>query len=130
MAGFLTWVSIKLRRTPRLHSLLLFRQLLQSGKPSSHLRWRSRHVKHPVRTRRDFPAAAPAGGAADLMLPWPSLDCPRSGTDPARTDFISMDLVGTCRLVVTLGGPESFCRFGGESSKVSLGLRLLVGVVV
>jgi len=130
MAGFLTCVSIKLRRTPRLQSLLLFRQLLQSGKPSSHLRWRSRHVKHPVRTRRDFPAATPAGGAAVLVLPWPSPDCGRSGTDPARTNFISMDVVGACRLVVALEGPDSFCRFGGETSKFSLGLRLLVGVVV
>jgi hypothetical protein len=49
-------MSIKLRRIPRLHSRLLLRQLLQSGAPSSHLRWRSRQVKHPVRTRLDLPA--------------------------------------------------------------------------
>lgn len=50
-------MSIKLSRIPRLHSRLLFRQLLHSGTPSSHLRWRSRQVKQPVRTRLDLPVA-------------------------------------------------------------------------
>jgi hypothetical protein len=54
---------MKLSRMPRLHSRLLLRQLLHSGWPSSHLRWRSRQVKHPVRTRFDLPAAGLAVGA-------------------------------------------------------------------
>ena len=48
--GSLQVVSMKFNRTPRLHSLLLFLQLLQSGVPSSHLRCLSLQVKQPVRT--------------------------------------------------------------------------------
>lgn len=43
-------MSIKLSRTPRLHSLLLLRQFEQSGVPSSHLRCLSLQVKQPVLT--------------------------------------------------------------------------------
>lgn len=48
--GFLHVMSMKFNRTPRLHSLLLFLQLLQSGVPSSHFRCLSLQVRHPVRT--------------------------------------------------------------------------------
>lgn len=66
--GFLTCVSMKLSRTPRLHSRLLFRQLRQSGKPSSHFRCRSLHVRHPVRTRFDLVGGVvPAAATAPLL---------------------------------------------------------------
>jgi len=51
-------MSMKFNRTPLLHSLLLFRQFIQSGTPSSHFKCRSRHVRHPVRTRLDLVAGA------------------------------------------------------------------------
>ena len=63
---------MKLRRMPRLHSRLLLRQLLQSGTRSSHLRWRSRQVRHPVRTRLDLPGtglARVAGLGPELLPP-------------------------------------------------------------
>lgn len=41
---------MKLSRTPRLQSLLLFRQFKQSGVASSHFRCLSLHVKQPVLT--------------------------------------------------------------------------------
>lgn len=47
-------VSRKLSRSPRLQYRLLLRQLTQSGAASSHFRWRSLHVKQPVRTRLAF----------------------------------------------------------------------------
>lgn len=63
-------VSMKLRRRPRLHWRLDLRQFWQMGAPSSHLRWRSRHVKHPVRTRFGLDTtAAPASGAGTSPLP-------------------------------------------------------------
>lgn len=57
MGGSWTCVSIKLSRKPRLHVRLDFLQLRQQGRPSSHLRCRSRHVRQPVRTRFGLPAA-------------------------------------------------------------------------
>lgn len=48
--GCLQVMSMKFNRTPRLHSLLLFLQLLQSGVASSHFKCLSLQVKHPVRT--------------------------------------------------------------------------------
>jgi len=60
--GSFTWTSIKFSRTPRLHSRLLFLQFMQSGAASSHFKWRSRHVKHPVLTRFDLDGAD-VGGA-------------------------------------------------------------------
>ncbi len=64
---------MKLSRMPRLHSRLLLRQLLHSGRPSSHLRCRSRQVKHPVRTRFDLPTAGLAEGAGLSPAPRPPL---------------------------------------------------------
>ena len=60
--GSLQVVSMKFNRTPRLHSLLLFLQLLQSGVPSSHLRCLSLQVKQPVRTLLLFAGAGLAEG--------------------------------------------------------------------
>ena len=51
---------MKFSRTPRLHGRFDFLQFRQSGRPSSHFRWRSRHVKQPVRTRFGLAAAAAA----------------------------------------------------------------------
>lgn len=64
---------MKFNRTPRLHVLLLLRQLLQCGIASSHLRWRSRHVKHPVRTLFGLLA-----DPSPLPLPSPSAVMPSS----------------------------------------------------
>ncbi len=50
MGGVLTWVSMKFNLTPRLHCLFDFRQLTQSGRPSSHFKCRSLQVRQPVRT--------------------------------------------------------------------------------
>lgn len=44
-------VSMKFSLMPLLHSRLLLRQFWQLGHASSHLRWRSLQVRHPVRTR-------------------------------------------------------------------------------
>lgn len=56
-------VSMKFKRTPRLHSLFDFLQFWQSGTPSSHLRCRSLQVKQPVRTLFGLAAAAAAAAA-------------------------------------------------------------------
>lgn len=48
--GSLQVMSMKLSLTPRLHSLLLFRQFKQSGVPSSHFKCLSLQVKQPVLT--------------------------------------------------------------------------------
>ena len=63
MGGFLIVVSMKFKRTPRLHSLFDFLQFWQSGAPSSHLRCRSLQVKQPVRTLFGLAAAAAAAAA-------------------------------------------------------------------
>jgi hypothetical protein len=64
------FVSMKLRRRPRLHWRFDLRQFWQMGAPSSHLRWRSRHVKHPVRTRFGLETtAAAASGKGTSPLP-------------------------------------------------------------
>jgi len=55
--GAFTVVSMKLSLIPRLHTLLDLRQFWQLGSPSSHLRWRSRQVRQPVRTRLGLFAA-------------------------------------------------------------------------
>lgn len=51
---------MKFNRTPLLHTRLDFRQFWQFGRPSSHFKWRSLQVKHPVRTRFGLLAAAVA----------------------------------------------------------------------
>lgn len=73
---------MKLSRTPRLHNLSDFWQFRQRGTVSSHLRWRSRQVKQPVRTRRDLCGAVRSKlltaaeqwlicAASSLLLPSP-----------------------------------------------------------
>ena len=57
-------ISMKFSRTPRLHFRFDFLQLWQLGMPSSHLRWRSLHVRHPVRTCFGLLAIAEAGSSA------------------------------------------------------------------
>jgi hypothetical protein len=53
--GATVWVSIKLRRTPRWQTLPDFRQFWHRCSASSHFKWRSRHVRQPVRTLRGLP---------------------------------------------------------------------------
>lgn len=62
--GVCTVVSMKLSRKPRLQMRFDLRQFWQFGRPSSHLRWRSLQVRHPVRTRFGLFAAADGSGAA------------------------------------------------------------------
>jgi hypothetical protein len=91
----LTWMSMKFSRSPRLHSRLLLRQLLQSGTASSHLRWRSRHVRQPVRTRLAF--ELPAVGLIEEP-------CSVLGSQPALLTV--RECVGVCRRA--LGNPFRF----------------------
>lgn len=69
-------ISMKFKRKPRLHKRLDLRQFWQLGRPSSHFKWRSRHVKHPVRTRLGLLAAATCSGpvlplGTVMRPPWP-----------------------------------------------------------
>ena len=66
IGGVRTVVSMKFSRTPLLHGRLDFLQFKQSGKPSSHFKWRSLHVKQPVRTRFGLAAAAAAIAAVSV----------------------------------------------------------------
>jgi hypothetical protein len=128
--GSFTWISRKFSRIPRLHSRLLFRQLLQSGTPSSHLRWRSRQVKHPVRTRLDLPTTGLAGRACllPLLLPlWlPVLAVPIFSTGGGVTPVSDAHswLLATKR---SFGVPR--CLTGGDAPRWAFGLWLLPGVV-
>ncbi len=54
-------MSMKFSRIPRLHLRLDFLQFWQLGKPSSHFKCLSRHVKHPVLTRLGFDDAVLSG---------------------------------------------------------------------
>jgi hypothetical protein len=63
---------MKLSRTPRLQSRLLLRQFLQSGRASSHFKWRSRQVKHPVRTRLGLEGVV--AGAAGVVVDFSGVD--------------------------------------------------------
>jgi len=54
LAGTCTTMSRKLTLSPQRHRRLPRRQCAQMGVASSHLRCRSRQVKHPVRTRFPF----------------------------------------------------------------------------
>lgn len=49
---------MKFNLTPRLHCLFDFRQLTQFGRPSSHFKCRSLHVRQPVRTLLGLDAVA------------------------------------------------------------------------
>jgi len=60
---------MKLSLTPLLHTLDDFWQFMQTGSASSHLRCRSRQVKHPVRTRLGLIAIPADSRSADDMLP-------------------------------------------------------------
>lgn len=104
---------MKFKRTPLLHSLLLLRQFIQSGVASSHLRCRSRHVKHPVRTLFDLVAvvAASTGAAAFLGLEDSSAMVARDCTLPLRRrEWL---LLG----VPPRMAPSIFWRFVGETSR-------------
>lgn len=77
---------MKFNLTPRLHCRLLFLQLLQLGKPSSHFKCRSLHVRQPVRTRFGFdasPSFSPSPLASVLGLSrGPTLMTFLAGFDP------------------------------------------------
>jgi hypothetical protein len=94
IGGFLTVVSIKFRRTPLLQTRLDFRQFWQFGRPSSHFKWRSLHVKQPVRTR--FGLLADAAASAASVAP---------------SVFICAGFFGIC-LVDLIGGAIR-CRLDG-----------------
>lgn len=59
--GATVWMSIKFKRTPRLHIRSDFRQLRHRPSASSHFKCLSRQVKHPVRTRLAFVSAMSEG---------------------------------------------------------------------
>lgn len=103
VGGVASQVSMKLRRTPLLHCRLLFLQLLQCGMASSHLRWRSRHVKQPVRTRLGL-LAAPSSFSCPSPLPTSPFTLTFPSRGPTRLTFLlglvlvegGVDLGGTC----------------------------------
>lgn len=64
IAGSFTLIQWKFSFTPRLHALPDFVQFWQFGSPSSHFRWRSLHVKHPVLTLFGFFASRAVSAAA------------------------------------------------------------------
>lgn len=66
---------MKLSLTPLLHTLDDFWQFMQTGNASSHLRCRSRQVRHPVRTRLGLLAMAAGSISADDMLPLAAAMC-------------------------------------------------------
>ena len=110
--GSRTCTSMKFRRTPRLHSLLLFRQFRQSGVPSSHFRCLSRHVRHPVLTLLDLVAVGDTGFSPGLVV--------------ASSGMVARDwmLPLRCREwpargVILRGAPASFWRLAGGTSNWS-----------
>lgn len=78
---------MKLSRTPRLHSRLLFRQFKQLGTASSHLRCLSRQVRQPVLTLFDLVAVGD-----DILLIWvlASVDV-TNGFGPLKTSCIDKE---------------------------------------
>jgi hypothetical protein len=61
---------MKFKRTPLLQFLLDFRQFWQIGRPSSHFKCRSLHVKQPVRTRFGLLAAWDSAEVAEPSAPF------------------------------------------------------------
>lgn len=105
---------MKLRRTPRLHSLLLLRQLRQSGVASSHLRCRSLHVKQLLKLSM-------LGGSLESSIGSPSSYSPAFGGCGVRGIHINLlqrcAHLGHCAFcTVSRGGrqlsPSGFQGFG------------------
>jgi hypothetical protein len=103
-----------------LHFRFDFLQLRQLGRPSSHFKCRSRHVKHPVLTRFGFGAVGSGAATAALsaLLVDLGLACrvPEFGVDLVDGWFVIADVtsgstyggVGRVDLrVFALGGIES-----------------------
>lgn len=58
---------MKFSLMPLLQARLLFLQLLQTGRPSSHFKCLSRHVRHPVRTLFGLPDPSPSLSASAVI---------------------------------------------------------------
>src|SRR6187399_2108201 len=106
---------MKLRRRPRLQVRPLLQQFWHIGSFSSHLRWRSRHVRQPVRTRRDLVPGASAETAALLPLRAPFgafKPDPGPGLSGGGTGLVDMAFL----LPPDPEAPLNLCLFAGGTS--------------
>jgi hypothetical protein len=95
-----------------LHLRFDFLQLRQLGRPSSHFKCRSRHVKHPVRTR--FGLGAVGSGAATTVF---SALCVDLGLACKVPEF-GVDLVDGCFVILEVTSGSTYGGLGSVDFKV------------